>query len=134
MAREDSVRCLRCLLYALNLLFWVSAGLRALGSQPQARFGVSLAGRGSGHLWYLHGCGKGRTFRSLLPSSPPRLRSIPDPAQTPSSHRCPSAGLPPAHLGDRILAARRGLRWFMVCAGCFRRLGQCWDRAEFMLN
>lgn len=24
MAREDSVRCLRCLLYALNLLFWVS--------------------------------------------------------------------------------------------------------------
>lgn len=24
MAREDSVKCLRCLLYALNLLFWVS--------------------------------------------------------------------------------------------------------------
>ncbi|NP_001383946.1 tetraspanin-12 isoform b [Gallus gallus] len=23
MAREDSVRCLRCLLYALNLLFWL---------------------------------------------------------------------------------------------------------------
>lgn len=23
MAREDAVRCLRCLLYALNLLFWV---------------------------------------------------------------------------------------------------------------
>ncbi|KAL0617977.1 UPF0764 protein C16orf89, partial [Plecturocebus cupreus] len=22
MAREDSVKCLRCLLYALNLLFW----------------------------------------------------------------------------------------------------------------
>ncbi|XP_072639411.1 tetraspanin-12 isoform X5 [Canis lupus baileyi] len=28
MAREDSVKCLRCLLYALNLLFWVSRGLR----------------------------------------------------------------------------------------------------------
>uniref|UniRef100_A0A8B9K3C1 Tetraspanin 12 n=1 Tax=Astyanax mexicanus TaxID=7994 RepID=A0A8B9K3C1_ASTMX len=25
MAREDSVKCLRCLLYALNLLFWVMA-------------------------------------------------------------------------------------------------------------
>ncbi|CAH2329782.1 tetraspanin-12 isoform X2 [Pelobates cultripes] len=23
MAREDSVKCLRCLLYALNLLFWL---------------------------------------------------------------------------------------------------------------
>ncbi|XP_042337015.1 tetraspanin-12-like [Plectropomus leopardus] len=23
MAREDAVRCLRCLLYALNLLFWL---------------------------------------------------------------------------------------------------------------
>lgn len=23
MAREDSVKCLRCLLYALNFLFWV---------------------------------------------------------------------------------------------------------------
>lgn len=39
MAREDSVRCLRCLLYALNLLFWVSAGVRALGSQPQPGLG-----------------------------------------------------------------------------------------------
>lgn len=29
MAREDSVKCLRCLLYALNLLFWVSAATRA---------------------------------------------------------------------------------------------------------
>lgn len=29
MAREDSVKCLRCLLYALNLLFWVSAATRS---------------------------------------------------------------------------------------------------------
>ncbi|KAM9029531.1 tetraspanin-12 isoform 5-T8 [Ara ararauna] len=28
MAREDSVKCLRCLLYALNLLFWVSGVTR----------------------------------------------------------------------------------------------------------
>lgn len=39
MAREDSVRCLRCLLYALNLLFWVSLCHRA---DRWAR----LAGRG----------------------------------------------------------------------------------------
>lgn len=108
------------------------------GASPRepaaAGFGVSLAGWGAGHLRYLHGCGRGRAFRSAPPSSPPRLRSIPDPAQTPSSRRCPSAGLSPAHLGDRVLAGRRGLRWFLVSAGCFRHLGQCWGRAEFVLN
>lgn len=38
MAREDSVKCLRCLLYALNLLFWVSAAART-GAVPEAQGG-----------------------------------------------------------------------------------------------
>lgn len=40
MAREDSVKCLRCLLYALNLLFWVSAA-RGAGAGPGAQGGTA---------------------------------------------------------------------------------------------
>lgn len=47
MAREDSVKCLRCLLYALNLLFWVSGATRGgPGRAPAAaRAGGDSAGR-----------------------------------------------------------------------------------------
>lgn len=50
MAREDSVKCLRCLLYALNLLFWVSGATRAgPGWAPAAaRAGGDLAARVTG--------------------------------------------------------------------------------------
>lgn len=53
MAREDSVKCLRCLLYALNLLFWVSAAGWAgtgAGAVPEAQGGhgrgLSALGQG----------------------------------------------------------------------------------------
>lgn len=42
MAREDSVKCLRCLLYALNLLFWVSAAGRP-GQVPSRRRRAGMA-------------------------------------------------------------------------------------------
>lgn len=52
MAREDSVKCLRCLLYALNLLFWVSGATRGgPGWAPTgARAGVWRSGEGGGGL------------------------------------------------------------------------------------
>lgn len=55
MAREDSVRCLRCLLYALNLLFWVSPSKVATAARVTAPVvplhqGLREPGRGSGPL------------------------------------------------------------------------------------
>lgn len=34
MAREDAVRCLRCLLYSLNLLFWVRGAAALIPAEP----------------------------------------------------------------------------------------------------
>lgn len=47
MAREDSVRCLRCLLYALNLLFWVSPSKWRLRRASRPRWCPFIRGCGN---------------------------------------------------------------------------------------